>query len=78
MDIPKSVATAPSHTELKTRLDELRVRLHLGGMEAHDAFEKLSHDLGVFARDVKQASTDAAHGLRDRIRELEAKLVIRD
>ena len=78
MDTITSTAAAPTHTELKTRLDELRVRLHLGGMEAHDAFEKLSHDLSAFAHDVKRASKDAAHALAERIRDLEAALIIRD
>ncbi len=68
----------PTHTELKARLDELRVKLHLGGMEAHDKFQALSHDIAKFGRKAKRASSTAAHSLLDRIRELEAALAMRD
>lgn len=66
---------APTHTALQTRLDELRVRLHLGGMDAQDKWKALSHDIAAFGREAARASQDAAHRLRERIDALEALLV---
>ena len=63
MDTSTPYDTKPTHTELKTRLDELRVRLHLGGMEAQEKFEALSHDVTAFGRKAKRASQNAAKTL---------------
>ena len=69
---------APTHVELKTRLDQLRVKLHLGGMNAHDKFDALSDEIVALSRKTTQAATHAARALLDRIRELEAAVLIPD
>ena len=65
-------------SELKSKLDELRVRLHLGGMEAHDKFEELSREVAAMGRKATRASKEAVKRLRERVEALEASLIVRD
>jgi hypothetical protein len=60
--------------ELKTRIDELRVRAHLGGMEVQDRAEALGKELAALGLRAGRAAEEAAHTLRERIRQLEAAL----
>ncbi len=73
-----SPAKHPTHVELKTRLDALRVKLHLGGMDAHDKFEALSHEVTRYGRKTSTAAKRIAQSLLDRIESLEAALIIHD
>lgn len=65
------------YSELRSKLEELRVRAHLGGMDAHDKIEELSRELAALGRSVTQASAEATRRLRERIEALES-LLIRD
>ena len=35
----------PEHTQLRARLDALRLKLHLGGMETKEKFDELYHEV---------------------------------
>lgn len=75
MDNTTLQATQPADIALQTRLDTLRVKLHLGGMEAQDEFDKISHDVRQLAREAMNATKSAAKALLTRVEILEAKLV---
>jgi hypothetical protein len=68
----------PSQRELETRLDELRVRLHLGGMDAREKFEAIRHDVGALGRKAASATKEGLDKLIDRIEELESRLIVKD
>jgi hypothetical protein len=54
-----------------TRLrDEIRLKLHLGAMDARDAFTQLEHDIEHTARDASQSAQRALEIARARLREL--------
>jgi hypothetical protein len=54
-----------------TRLrDEIRVRLHLGAMDARDAFAQLERDIEHTARDASQSAQRARSRSFARLREL--------
>jgi predicted nucleic acid-binding Zn-ribbon protein len=63
-----------SHAHLKTRLDTLRVKLHLGGMDGRDEFDALTHEVSKLARHAVSASKTAARDLVIRVEALEKKL----
>lgn len=46
--------------ELKTLRDEIRVRLHLGGLDVKDAFKKIEPSVDKVELEVKHAAKDAA------------------
>lgn len=54
--------------ELKTMLDEVRVKLHLAGMDAKDAFHEISRDAEKLRREAGHASQQAAGVLLKRLR----------
>lgn len=60
--------------ELKTLLDELRVKMHLAGMDTRDAFHKISHDAQKLGREAGHASHEAAAKLLERLRSLAATI----
>jgi hypothetical protein len=68
----------PTQRELETRLDELRVKLHLGGMEAREKFDALRHDVTALGRKAAQTSKEGLGKLIERIEELESHLIVRD
>ncbi len=74
MDNTTPQAARPVHIALQTRLDTLRVKLHLGGMDAQDEFDKISHDVRQLAHEAMNASKSAAQALLTRVETLEAKL----
>ena len=51
-----------------TRLrDEIRVKLHLGAMDARDAFAQIEHDVEHGARDASQAAKSALEKARKQL-----------
>ena len=64
--------TAPPHhsarTELKTLLDELRVKMHLGKMEVKDAFQEISREAQKLGRVAEHEAERRAAKLVDRVR----------
>ena len=50
--------------------DEVRVRIHLGGMELRDAFEKIEHEADHLAAQVPPAATRALDDLAVRLRRI--------
>jgi len=54
-----------------TRLrDEIRVKLHLGAMDARDAFAHIEHDVEHAARDASQTTKHALEKARKQLRVL--------
>jgi hypothetical protein len=54
-----------------TRLrDEIRVRLHLGAMDARDAFVQIEHDVEHAAREASHATKSALEQARNQLRVL--------
>ena len=49
--------------DLRQMADEIRVQLHLGGMEAKDAWTKFEPKLHAFERKLDRATEDAADDL---------------
>lgn len=59
--------------ELKRLRDEIRVKLHLAGLEARDRWNELEPSMGQvekLAREVNEASKRKLGDLRDRLKEL--------
>lgn len=50
--------------------DEVRVRIHLGGMDLRDAFEKIEHEADHLAARVPPAATRALNDLAARLRRI--------
>ena len=48
---------------LRQMADEIRVQLHLGGMEAKDAWAEFEPKLHAFEQQFDRATEDAAHDL---------------
>jgi len=67
-----------THNELKTRLDELRVKLHLGSKDAQEKYEALTREVAALGRKATRATKSAARVLLERIRALDASLISRD
>lgn len=51
--------------DLRQMADEIRVQLHLGGMEAKDAWAKLEPKLRAFEQKFDRATEDAADDLEE-------------
>jgi predicted nucleic acid-binding Zn-ribbon protein len=66
--------THVTHDELKTRLDTLRVKLHLGGMDVRDEFDALTHEVSKLAHRAASVSKTIARDLLTRVEALEVKL----
>jgi len=58
--------------ELKQLRDELRVRLHLGTMDARDAFATIEHEVDHVGRDISQATQGALVKAREQLKALAA------
>ncbi|AUX46208.1 hypothetical protein SOCE26_077130 [Sorangium cellulosum] len=66
-----------SLTSLQTLRDEIRVRLHLAGMEAKDAWSKLEPtilDAEKLAGDVSETSRNALHDILQKLKDFRASL----
>lgn len=50
--------------------DEVRVRIHLGGMELREAFDKIEHEADHLAAQVPAATTRALNDLAVRLRRI--------
>jgi hemerythrin superfamily protein len=74
MDAPQSHEHKP-FDELKTMLDEVRVKLHLAGMDAKDAFHDISRDAEKLASQAGRASEAAAKKLLERLRAVADSIV---
>jgi hypothetical protein len=61
-------------SELETLRDEIRVRIHLAGMDAKTTWNELEPKLGALETQAKEATDHAAHAVRDRANELVAAL----
>ncbi|KYF59771.1 hypothetical protein WMF18_30865 [Sorangium sp. So ce315] len=62
---------------LQTLRDEIRVRLHLAGMEAKDAWGKLEPtllDAEKLAEDVSETSRNALRDILEKVKEFRASL----
>ncbi|WP_437314662.1 hypothetical protein [Sorangium sp. So ce385] len=62
---------------LQTLRDEIRVRLHLAGMEAKDAWSKLEPtllDAEKLAEDVSETSRNALRDILDKVKEFRSSL----
>jgi len=72
-------ANPPARTPLtlKGRLDDLRVRAHLAGMEVQDQLEALAHEVEQLSRKATRSTKEAASKLHDKLDALEA-LIVRD
>ena len=55
--------TTPLMQDVRRLADEIRVQLHLGGMEAKDAWTKLQPRLQAFEQRFDRATDDAADDL---------------
>lgn len=60
--------------ELERLRDDLRVRIHLGGMELRDAFTKLEHEADRLLSAKAPATAHALHDLVVRLRRLAHQL----
>ena len=60
--------------KLKTLRDEIRVRLHLAGMEAKDTFAELEKQAEHLARDLKTASQHAVGEITTKLEALAASM----
>lgn len=63
--------------ELEGMRDEIRVRIHLGGMDLKDKWRELESRIEEMKRESPEATQkirDAAHDLRDAFRALRQKL----
>ncbi|WP_437276205.1 hypothetical protein WME90_33845 [Sorangium sp. So ce375] len=62
---------------LQTLRDEIRVRLHLAGMDAKDAWDKLEPrllDAEKLAEDVSEASRNALREIVEKVKEFRSSL----
>ena len=57
-------------SELATLRDEIHVRLHLGAMDAREAFTQIEHEIEHTARDASQATKRVLENARKQLREL--------
>ena len=56
--------------ELRKLRDEIRVRLHLGAMDARDAFTAIEQEVDHIGQTVTQSSHRALQGMLARLKEL--------
>lgn len=50
--------------------DEIKVRLHLGAMDARDAFANLEHDVDHIGREITQATRHSLENARKQLKQL--------
>ena len=74
----QNVSPEPTPDALITYLEELRVKAHLLGMEAHDEFEKLGREIRTLGAKVNRTTKQAAKDLLARLREIESSFVVPD
>ena len=55
---------------LDTLRDDVRVRIHLAGMEAKDAFEKLEHEAKTLKREATESARSAITSISERLKAL--------
>ncbi len=60
--------------EVRTLRDEIKVQIHLGSMEAKDAFAKLEPKLREVERDIQEAGETARAKLHERLEDLRTAL----
>ena len=61
-------------SELATLRDELRVRLHLAGMEAKERYGKLDDEIFELEQRAKRATEDGARDVKERLTEAKKRL----
>lgn len=60
--------------ELETLRDEIRVRMHLAGMEAKERWSKLEPRIDAFEQRARHATDEALHELRDMANDLKQRV----
>ncbi|HEX6835686.1 MAG TPA: hypothetical protein VF334_03885 [Polyangia bacterium] len=50
--------------------DDIKVRLHLGAMDARDAFSNIEHDLDHVGREITQATRHSLENARNELKKL--------
>ena len=55
---------------LDTLRDDLRVRIHLAGLDAKDAFEKLEHEVKTLKREATESARSAIASIAERFKSL--------
>jgi putative hemolysin len=78
MDTTKPPHEYTTLDALKSRLEDLRLQIHLGGMEAQQEFDELMIEVERLARKSARKTRTAARLLLQRVRELESRLIVRD
>jgi hypothetical protein len=78
MDTTKPPHEYTTLDALKSRLDDLRLQIHLGGMEAQQEFDELVSEVERLGRKSGRKVATAGRLLLQRIRELESRLIVRD
>jgi hypothetical protein len=68
MDHDKSGRFSDELAHLATLRDELRVKLHLAGMDARDAYRELDHEADAVLRDAASASRRVVRALVEKLR----------
>jgi hypothetical protein len=59
-------------TDINQLRDEIRVRLHLGAMDARDAFHTIEHEIDRIGVGVSRVSEQALKNAQARLKELSA------
>jgi ElaB/YqjD/DUF883 family membrane-anchored ribosome-binding protein len=67
-----------SFAELEQLADEVRVKLHLAGMDAKDAFHEITKKAAHISQNVEQATESAVRDLIARLRRLSEQIVAPD
>lgn len=67
-------AVSPLRDDLQRIADDIRLQLHLGGMEAKDAWSRLEPRLSHFDRQASEVTSEVARGLKEVGQELRADL----
>jgi len=52
--------------------DDIKVRLHLGAMDARDAFQNIEHELDHVGREITRATRHSLENVRDELKKLAA------
>lgn len=67
-----------SFAELEQLADEVRVKLHLAGMDAKDAFHDITKKAAEIGHNVEHATEHAVNDLVARLRKLSEQLIAPD
>jgi hypothetical protein len=62
--------TVALRQSLEKLRDDIRVRIHLGGMDLRDAFEKIEHEVDHLVSQVPPAATRALNDVAVRLRRI--------